>query len=170
MDETSHRVSELPPAKRALLQKLVRAQPPPTTASPPASAPPRSVPPAMRNVPHFARATESLARAAPPASLSLTFGGAPDEVKRGYQQFYDAVTAQLDSSIFGELSFFLNYGYVPTLGPQAAAVTLPEHFINQNSARLVLEVIGDCPLGGRTVLDVGCGRGGTVYVIHTFFE
>src|SRR5207247_4602027 len=32
-----------------------------------------------------------------------------------------------------------------------------------------LEVLGDCPLMGRRVLDVGCGRGGTVYVIHKFF-
>ena len=36
--------------------------------------------------------------------------------------------------------------------------------------RLVLEVIGGCDLSGRRVLDVGCGRGGTVSVITQFFE
>jgi ubiquinone/menaquinone biosynthesis C-methylase UbiE len=34
----------------------------------------------------------------------------------------------------------------------------------------VLEVIGDCDLSGRRVLDVGCGRGGTVSVITQYFE
>jgi SAM-dependent methyltransferase len=102
--------------------------------------------------------------------LSLTFGSSPEAVKEGYQRFYDGVTTQLDSTVFGDFSFFLNYGYVPNLSPQLSRVVLPDHFINKNSIRLVLEVIGDCSLSGRRILDVGCGRGGTVYVIHEFFD
>ena len=36
--------------------------------------------------------------------------------------------------------------------------------------KLVLEVIGDCPVDGKRVLDVGCGRGGTIYTLKTFFQ
>jgi SAM-dependent methyltransferase len=115
---------------------------------------------------------QSMPSREPPAQagLSLTFGSAPDDVKQGYQRFYDAVSTQLDSTVFGEFAFFLNYGYAPNLSPQFSQVKLPDHFINKNSVRLVLEVIGDCALNGRRVLDVGCGRGGTVYVVHSFFK
>jgi SAM-dependent methyltransferase len=91
-------------------------------------------------------------------------------VKEGWQRFYDAVTAQLNAGPFGKFSFFLNYGYVADGSPELSPVLLPEHYINRNSVKLVLEVIGDCPIGGRRVLDVGCGRGGTVHVLTTFFQ
>jgi ubiquinone/menaquinone biosynthesis C-methylase UbiE len=34
----------------------------------------------------------------------------------------------------------------------------------------VLELVGDCDLKDRRILDVGCGRGGTVFVIKEFFK
>ena len=34
----------------------------------------------------------------------------------------------------------------------------------------MLELIGDCDLTDRAVLDVGCGRGGTISVLDTFFQ
>ena len=175
-EQNPARLLNLPPARRELLDKLLRAQPQPVHAS---TAPPSTpVPPPNRAVgttvagaaARIATARGTMGQKAGQPALSLTFGSTPAEVKDGYQRFYDAVTAQLDSSIFGEVSYFLNYGYVASLGSQYAQVTLPDHFINRNSARLVLEVIGDCPLQGRTVLDVGCGRGGTVHVVHTFFD
>ena len=90
-------------------------------------------------------------------------------VKVGCKSFYDAVSEQLDATEFGQFSLFLNYGYVPTQNPQAATVALPAHYLNKNSVKLVLEVIGDCVLTDCRVLDVGCGRGGTVAVLHQFF-
>jgi SAM-dependent methyltransferase len=104
----------------------------------------------------------SVLQALPPAPLT----GAKAE----YRRFYDAVTKQLDSTIFGQFSFFLNYGYRPDHHPAHAVVEVPEHYINKNSVRLVLELIGDCSLESRRVLDVGCGRGGTVHVIHAMFN
>ncbi len=87
------------------------------------------------------------------------------------KSFYDALNSQLSTSQFGEYSFFLNYGYVPNSNPQFSQVRLPDVYLNKNSTRLVLEVIGDCELGPDTeVLDVGCGRGGTVYVFRKFFN
>jgi SAM-dependent methyltransferase len=107
-----------------------------------------------------------------PLDLSGPFaaGASDSTVKNGYISFYNGVTDQLDASPFGAFSFFLNYGYVPDGGPQFAAVPLPEHFVNRNSVRLVLETIGDCDVAGQNVLDVGCGRGGTVFVLKEFFN
>ena len=76
----------------------------------------------------------------------------------------------MDSSVFGPFSFFLNYGYLPNLSPQCSRVQLPDHFVNKNSVRLVLELIGDYDLRDRRVLDVGCGREGRSSSSRTFFE
>jgi phthiocerol/phenolphthiocerol synthesis type-I polyketide synthase E len=120
----------------------------------------------------LARALRARARKAPDVPLLLDTAP-PDDmsaVKVSYRQFYDAVSSQLDASPFGRYSFFLNYGFVPDGSPEYAAVELPDHFINKNSVKLVLEVIGDCAVDGRRILDVGCGRGGTIYTLKTFFK
>jgi SAM-dependent methyltransferase len=85
-------------------------------------------------------------------------------------RFYDEINERLDASVFGPFSLFLNFGYVPDGSPTASVVELPEHCLNKNSLRLVVEVIGDCDLKGRRVLDIGCGRGGAVSAIEQFFE
>lgn len=77
---------------------------------------------------------------------------------------------QLNASPFGPFSFFLNYGYVPGLNPQYSCVQLPERMLNKNSVLLVLEVLEDCVTAASRVLDVGCGRGGTLFVITQFFQ
>jgi len=84
--------------------------------------------------------------------------------------FYDAVNHQLSGSAVGGYALFLNYGYVPNENPEQARVALPRHTLNRNCIRLVLEMIGDCPLSPScAVLDVGCGRGGTVSVLRQYF-
>jgi phthiocerol/phenolphthiocerol synthesis type-I polyketide synthase E len=94
----------------------------------------------------------------------------PEARKRGHRQFYDAITARLDASEFGNFSYFLNLGYVADDSPRFAQVRLPDRFPNRTSAELALEVIGDCPLTGRRLLDVGCGRGGTLSIVSRFFQ
>ena len=86
------------------------------------------------------------------------------------RQFYDAINASLDASPAGPFALFLNLGYVPDASPSHSVVQLPPHWIGRHSARLVLEVIGGCSLEGRRVLDVGCGRGGSVSLIAQFFD
>src|SRR5205823_14750178 len=111
------------------------------------------------------------ARPSPPAddtSLRLEYGKTTDEAKQNFRRFYNEVSKQLDASQFGPFSYFLNYGYVPDGGQELAAVPLPEKYFNKNSVKLVLEVVGDCPIDRQRVLDVGCGRGGTVYTLHQF--
>jgi len=90
-------------------------------------------------------------------------------LKEECKRLYDEINQRLDASEFGPFSLFLNFGYVPDGSPTSSVIELPEHCLNKNSVRLVLEVIGDCDLGGRRVLDIGCGRGGAISVIEQFF-
>lgn len=95
----------------------------------------------------------------------------PAEISR----FYDAVTRQLDRSAVGDYALFLNYGYVALPGPDGATgsgatVQIPAATIDRNSVQLVLELLGPIHPGpGERWLDVGCGRGGTIRTIRTFF-
>jgi phthiocerol/phenolphthiocerol synthesis type-I polyketide synthase E len=147
MAELSKRLAELPPDKREALKRLLRSQRMPAQRDEPPPAP------------------------VSPGEFTLGDVASPEgaTVKASYKQFYDAVSTQLNGSVYGEVSFFLNYGYLPNGQPEFAAVALPEQYINRSSVKLVLELVGDCPVEGRHVLDVGCGRGGTVHVLKTFF-
>jgi SAM-dependent methyltransferase len=157
MPELSTRIGSLAENRRRLLERLLTNQ--------------RTSPAACGSTSAAAGAQAAVAVAeALPGRATFQQGSTLSEVKTNYRRFYDAVNAQLDSSVFGPFSFFLNYGYIPDLGPQYSKVALPDHFVNKNSVRLVLELIGDCDLRDRRVLDVGCGRGGTVYTINQFFE
>lgn len=150
MSELPPRTAELSPERQQLLRRLLNAR---GRAAPPTSTP---TPAAVANV--------------RPAPGVLQRGSTQDlDIKDACRRFYDLVTEQLDASPFGEVSFFLNYGYVPNLNPQCAAVMLPDAMLNKNSVRLVLEVVEDCVSPVTRVLDVGCGRGGTVAVLRQYF-
>lgn len=94
----------------------------------------------------------------------------PVELKRAHRQFYDRITTQLNASEFGAFSYFLNLGYVPDGSACYSQVRLPSRYPNRTSVQLALELIADCPLTDRRLLDVGCGRGGTIAVVKTFFR
>jgi phthiocerol/phenolphthiocerol synthesis type-I polyketide synthase E len=138
MAQASNRLSDLSPARRKLLARLLEGG--------------------------------HLPAPAPTAAIVESPASAAGRQKIECRQFYDDITARLDGSDVGPFSLFLNFGYVPDASPSHAPVELPEHWINRSSARLVLEVIGRCDLTGRRVLDVGCGRGGTVSVLTAFFR
>jgi SAM-dependent methyltransferase len=107
-------------------------------------------------------------------SLQASSAAAPlspqDPVKQECLASYDALNQSLDATVFGKHSRFLNYGYVPDSSPQYSAVGLPDYCFNKNSVRLVLETIADCDVNRRRILDVGCGRGGTVSVLFDYFH
>ena len=150
MPDVSDRIAGLSEERRRLLERLL--------AQKSSGAPAAPVQPVAR---------PAEARVAP---LALEQASAAGEVKQNYQRFYDGVNQQLDASVFGPFSFFLNYGYLPNGSPQHSKVPLPDHVVNKNSVRLVLELIGDVDPTDRRVLDVGCGRGGTVFVLKQFFK
>jgi acyl transferase domain-containing protein/ubiquinone/menaquinone biosynthesis C-methylase UbiE len=97
-------------------------------------------------------------------------GNAPEvAVKASYREFYNDVTRRLEQSGMGSASFFLNYGYVSLGEGDEARFELPAEVFNRNSVRLAFELIGSTQLNGRKVLDVGCGRGGTVALLAEIF-
>jgi SAM-dependent methyltransferase/acyl carrier protein len=91
-------------------------------------------------------------------------GDAPAKAaKASYRDFYNDVTRRLAESGVGDASFFLNYGYISLdAKTDEARIEVPERVFNRNSVRLAFELIGDVELSKLRVLDVGCGRGGTV--------
>jgi SAM-dependent methyltransferase len=112
------------------------------------------------------------ARDTPPrdAALRLDAPVTASDTKRLSRDFYDNVSRQLDSTPLGEYAMFLNYGYASTGAPEHSPVALPERTLNRNPVKLVLELIGSVDLNCLEVLDVGCGRGGTAYVVQRFFR
>jgi len=104
--------------------------------------------------------------AAVPAATPLEGDAPTAAAKAGYRDFYDDVTRRLERAGVGDASFFLNYGYVP-LDDDAdeAQFDVPDGVFNPSSIRLAFELIGPTDLRERRVLDVGCGRGGTVGLI-----
>ncbi|MBR8836534.1 MAG: methyltransferase domain-containing protein [Stigonema ocellatum SAG 48.90 = DSM 106950] len=92
-----------------------------------------------------------------------------EQVKNKYKQIYDLINSDLSSNIFGNYSFFLNYGYIADHNPQYSNVELPKQELNKSSIKLILEVIGDCDIRDGEILDIGCGRGGTSFTINKYF-
>jgi SAM-dependent methyltransferase len=94
---------------------------------------------------------------------------APEAFKSRIQRFYGYWNRRVDSLPFGEVSLFMNWGYLPSGQDEARILPRPDA-VNASSVRLILELVGDTELAGRDVLDVGCGRGGTVQTLLSYFN
>lgn len=117
-------------------------------------------------------APADLPEAAPASEPTPAFdrGGPEATAKAGYREFYNDVTRQLERSGVGHVSFFLNYGYISHGDGDEGRVQTADDGINPSSVRLAHEVIGPTDLTGRKVLDVGCGRGGTVALLAQHYQ
>jgi phthiocerol/phenolphthiocerol synthesis type-I polyketide synthase E len=113
--------------------------------------------------------------AQPPEARKVPEGGggpqaaAASQAAPGIAGFYDAITARLDATSAGPWAVFLNYGYCDGDNDQAA-VAVPERTVDRTSVKLVVELVGNRPLDGCRVLDVGCGRGGTIATLLRYFR
>ncbi len=99
---------------------------------------------------------------------SFDFG--PFSSKGVVQRFYDDLNRKIDQGDLGEDIFFLNLGYVHDGSPSFSREQVGPRVFDRESHQLVLEVIGDCDLDGKRVLEVGCGRGGGAYVLSRHFK
>lgn len=97
--------------------------------------------------------------------MNLQGNGPEVAAKTSYREFYNDVTRRLEQSGVGAASFFLNYGYVSLGEGDEAQFEVPAEVFNANSVRLAFELIGGTALKDRGVLDVGCGRGGTIALL-----
>jgi phthiocerol/phenolphthiocerol synthesis type-I polyketide synthase E len=105
-----------------------------------------------------------------PEATALEGDAPAAAAKASYREFYNDVTRRLEQSGVGEASFFLNYGYISLGEGDEACLEVPDGVFNPSSVRLAFELIGGTDLRGRRVLDVGCGRGGTVALMAERFE
>lgn len=160
MKEIKDRLGSISPDRRKLLERMLERKglqlPAHETAAPA---------PTAESVMSGVLKKVSVERSDGPRPVPIT----PTD-KELIQLTYNAYHQQLRSAIFHDESVFMNLGYMATDAAQYSAVQLPERMVNRNYIKLVLEVIGDCDLTGRRLLDVGCGRGGTIHVVHAYFR
>jgi SAM-dependent methyltransferase len=88
----------------------------------------------------------------------------------GWRSFYDRLSQRLETVGLAGVSYFLNYGYLPTDAHNESAFTIRDGTFNANSVRLVFEVIGSVDLNDCTVVEIGCGRGGNSALVAEKFN
>jgi SAM-dependent methyltransferase len=88
----------------------------------------------------------------------------------GWRSFYDRLSQRLETVGLAGVSYFLNYGYLPTDSHNESAFTIRDGTFNANSVRLVFEVIGSVDLNDCTVAEIGCGRGGNSALVAEKFN
>jgi SAM-dependent methyltransferase len=88
----------------------------------------------------------------------------------GWRSFYNLLSQRLEAVGLADVSFFLNYGYVPTDDHNESSFDIREGTFNANSVRLVFEVIGPLDLNDRTIVEIGCGRGGNSALVAEKFD
>ncbi len=88
----------------------------------------------------------------------------------GWRNFYDLLSRRLEAIGVADSSFFLELRIPPTDSDNESAFVIREGTFNANSVRLVFEVIGSLDLNNRTVVEIGCGRGGNSRLVAEKFS
>lgn len=87
----------------------------------------------------------------------------------GWQNFYDQLSRRFAAAGLAKVSHFLNYGYAATDSHNDSTAVIRDGTFNANSVRLVFELIGSLDLNDRTIVDIGCGRGGNAALVAETF-
>lgn len=91
-------------------------------------------------------------------------------LKAGQAENFDNLNDAVAGSPFDRHLRFFNFGYRPLAGEPAAGPKLGPTFPNRDSAQLLFEVVGDAPLDGARVVEIGCGRGGNLWLLRRYFK
>src|SRR5688572_33476725 len=83
---------------------------------------------------------------------------------------FDNLNEMVADSPFDKHVRFFNFGYRVLGDEQPVGPTLGAGFPNQDSALLLFQVIGDTALAGRRVAEIGCGRGGNLWLVRRSFD
>jgi SAM-dependent methyltransferase len=87
-----------------------------------------------------------------------------DAIRHGFQRGFDRLNERLSATGVSPHLRFLNFGFRPLEGEQPAGPPLPRRLPNRDSAQLCLEVVQGVDLQGARVVEVGCGRGGNLWL------
>lgn len=78
--------------------------------------------------------------------------------KSAVQGVYDSINRTLEKKGISRFSTFINWGYVASDKAGSSGF----QGVNESFVHLLREIVGTMSLGGKDVLEVGCGRGGNV--------
>lgn len=79
---------------------------------------------------------------------------------------FDSLNEVVADTAFDRHLRFFNFGYRPIGDEEPAGPRLGAGFPNQDSAQLLFQLVGDAELGGRNVVEIGCGRGGNLWLVR----
>lgn len=82
---------------------------------------------------------------------------------------FDNLNEVVADSPFDRHLRFFNFGYRPLGDDEPVGPRLGPGFPNQDSAQLLFQVIGPTDLTGARVVEVGCGRGGNLWLLRRYF-
>ncbi|MCU1356899.1 MAG: hypothetical protein JWM89_2317 [Acidimicrobiales bacterium] len=99
-----------------------------------------------------------------------TVDGGDAALKAGQAGNFDNLNDVVAGSAFDRHLRFFNFGYQPLEGEPVAGPSLGPLFPNRDSAQLLFEVVGPTDLTGARVVEVGCGRGGNLWLLRRSFE
>lgn len=89
------------------------------------------------------------------------------DIKAETAALYTELNRRFEATATSKHARFLNFGYRPLEGEARAGPELPPRLPNRDSAQLLLEVAGATDLTG-TVAEIGCGRGGNLWLMHRY--
>ena len=90
-------------------------------------------------------------------------------LKAGQAENFDNLNDVVAGSPFDRHLRFFNFGYRPLEGQPVAGPKLSPAFPNRDSAQLLFEVVGDVDLTGARVAEIGCGRGGNLWLLRRYY-
>ena len=90
-------------------------------------------------------------------------------LKAGQAENFDNLNDVVADTPFDRHLRFFNFGYRPLEGEPVAGPKLSPTFPNRDSAQLLFEVVGDTALDGARVAEIGCGRGGNLWLLRRYY-
>ncbi len=93
-----------------------------------------------------------------------------ERIKSAQATNFGRLNALVEPGPFGRHLRFLNFGYRPLPGEEPAGPPLPRRFPNPESAQLLFQVVGNVDLRGRDVVEIGCGRGGNLWLARAHLK
>ncbi len=81
---------------------------------------------------------------------------------------FDNLNELVADSAFDRHLRFFNFGYRPLGDEQPVGPRLGAGFPNRDSAQLLFQVVGDVDLTDRDVAEIGCGRGGNLWLAQRY--